>query len=202
MWVLPTPGETVLRADSDMSSPASSPPVRKIAFLVEDTFLESGVPVAASTRRVVGMAVLQNSCAASGHENLNELSAMAVELGNMLMPRMLDLLGSPVAAYGKAAIVGVSGQAEHAAALLHPTLGRPIREAIGGGAALIPSNAKVSGLGAEIDVPLGHRDDAWSFEHLDTITAGLADAPRPDEIVLLIAVAGSCRPNAKVRRTA
>ncbi|MEL6209413.1 MAG: amino acid synthesis family protein, partial [Pseudomonadota bacterium] len=107
-----------------------------------------------------------------------------------LKERVVDLAGEAVAllggapvSYGKAAIVGLAGAMEHGGAMIHPRLGKPMRAAVGGGAALIPSNAKVAAAGTPIDLPLGHKDEAWSFDHFDTMTVMVADAPRPDEIV-------------------
>ncbi len=107
------------------------------------------------------------------------------------------LSGSPVS-YGKAAIVGLAGDMEHGGAMIHPKLGKPMRSAVGGGKALIPSNAKVAGAGESIDLPLGHKDEAWSFDHFDTMTVMVADAPRPDEIVLCMAVSDGSRPHPRV----
>ena len=87
---------------------------------------------------------------------------------------------------------------EHGGAVIHPKLGKPMRDAVGGGAALIASNAKVAALGSPIDMPLGHKDEAWSFNHFDTITVMVADAPRPDEIVLCMGVADGGRPHPRV----
>jgi len=72
-------------------------------------------------------------------------------------------------------------------------LGKPMRAAIGGGKALISSNVKVAAAGASLDVPLGHKDDPWSFPHFDTITVSVADAPRPDEILVVMAIADGGR---------
>ena len=83
-------------------------------------------------------------------------------------------------------------------AVCHPKLGKPMREAVGGGEALIPSNVKVAAAGASIDVPLGHKDNAWSFDHFDTLTIAVPDAPRPDEIVVVVAVADGGRPHPRV----
>ena len=73
-----------------------------------------------------------------------------------------------------------------------------MRTAVGGGKALIPSNAKVAAIGASMDLPLGHKDEAWSFDHFDTITVMVADAPRADEIVLCMAVSDGGRPRPRV----
>ena len=94
---------------------------------------------------------------------------------------------------GKGVIVGVAGEMEHGGACVHPMLGKPMRGAIGGGKAVIGSNVKVAAAGAAFDVPLGHKDDSWSFPHLDTITVSVADAPRPDEILVVMAIADGGR---------
>ena len=78
-------------------------------------------------------------------------------------------------------------------ALDHPMLGKPMRAAIGGGKAVIGSNVKVVAAGVVLDIPLGHKDDSWSFPHFDTITVSVADAPRPDEILVVMAIADGGR---------
>ena len=93
----------------------------------------------------------------------------------------------------KGAIVGTSGEFEHGAACIHPMLGKPMRAAIGGGKAVIPSNVKVAPAGTSLDLPLGHKDDPWSFDHFDTITVSVPDAPHPDEIVVIMALADGGR---------
>lgn len=90
------------------------------------------------------------------------------------------------------------GVSEHGAALLHPRLGKPVRQAIGGGKALMPSNVKVANAGTAIDLSLGHKDEAWSFDHIDTMTIAIPDAPRPNEIVVCLAMSDGARPRARV----
>ena len=106
----------------------------------------------------------------------------------------------PAISYGKAAIVGTSGDLEHAAAILHPRLGKPMRAAIGGGQAIIPSNVKIGAVGATIDVPLGDKDDVWVFDQFDTLSVMVANAPRPDEILVIVALADGGRPRARVKK--
>lgn len=106
-------------------------------------------------------------------------------------------LGAPCVAYGKAAIVGSQGAAEHGAALLHPRLGKPVRAVIGGGQALMPSNVKVGAVGAPVDLPLGHKDEPWSFDHIDTLTVAVPDAPRHDEIVVCVGLSDGTRIRAR-----
>src|SRR5215472_3364953 len=87
------------------------------------------------------------------------------------------LIEGPAVSYGKGALVGVDGEMEHGGACVHPMLGKPMRAAIGGGKAVISSNVKVAAADASLDVPLGHKDDPWSFPHFDTITVWVADVP-------------------------
>ena len=114
-------------------------------------------------------------------------------LGERLMPEFVKLLGGPAVSYGKGALVGVDGEMEHGGACVHPMLGKPMRAAIGGGKAVISSNVKVAAAGASLDVPLGHKDDSWSFPHFDTITASVADAPRTNAILVVMAIADGGR---------
>jgi hypothetical protein len=111
------------------------------------------------------------------------------------------LLPGPAISYGKAAIVGTSGDIEHAAAILHPRMGKPMRAAIGGGQAIIPSNVKIGCVGSVIDIPLGHKDDVWSFDQIDTLSAMVPNAPRPDEIVVIVALADGGRPRPRVAKS-
>jgi hypothetical protein len=111
------------------------------------------------------------------------------------MPALVKLLDGPAVSYGKGAIVGVQGEMEHGGACVHPMLGKPMRAAIGGGKAVISSNVKVAAPGAILDVPLGHKDEPWSFAHFDTITVSIADASRPHEILVAMAIADGGRLN-------
>lgn len=114
------------------------------------------------------------------------------------MPELVAMLpGAPVS-YGKGALVGVSGDMEHGGATVHPKLGRPMRSACGTGDAVIPSNVKLSPAGGVIDLPLGHKDNCWSFDHFDTMQVMVGDAPRPEEIVVIMAVADGGRPLPRV----
>jgi hypothetical protein len=172
--------------------------VRKTVILKEtieaDGFGEACAPIT----RVVAMAVIRNPFAGRSVEDLSPLFDIGGGLGERLMETAVDMLAGPPVSYGKAAIVGIAGDLEHGGAMIHPKLGKPMRAAVGGGKALIPSNAKVAAAGAAIDLPLGHKDEAWSFDHFDTITVSVADAPRADEIVLCMAVADGGRPRPRV----
>jgi len=172
--------------------------IRKTLMVQEtietDCFGESCEPIT----RVAALAVVRNPAAGNFVQDLSPLFDIGGQLGEMLMSRAVNMLGQAPVSYGKAAIVGVAGDMEHGGALIHPKLGKPMRAAVGGGKSLIPSNSKIAAVGASIDIPLGHKDEAWSFDHFDTMTIMVADAPRPDEIVLCMAVADGGRPLPRV----
>lgn len=172
--------------------------VRKIVFTSEEVLADAGDQLSRPVHRAAGIAVIRNPYAGRFVEDLTPLFDVGMELGTLLMKRVVDLLGGKAVSYGKAAIVGTLGEVEHGAAILHPKLGKPMREAIGGGEAIIPSNAKVAAAGTLIDIPLGHKDNVWSFDHFETMTVSVADAPRPDEIVVAMAVADAGRPRPRV----
>ncbi|WP_299356466.1 amino acid synthesis family protein [uncultured Shimia sp.] len=158
---------------------------------------EMGKPCDQITR-VAAMAIMRNPYAGIDQQDLSQLFDAGAKLGQSLAAELVKMLdGSPIC-YGKAALVGSSGAMEHGAAVLHPSLGKPVRAAIGGGKALMPSNHKVGALGSSIDLPLGHKDEPWSFDHIDTITLWVPDAPRMDEIVLCIGMSDGTRANPRV----
>lgn len=172
--------------------------LRKTALFIETTQTDGLGQACAPITRVVAMAVFRNPFAGRHAEDLSPLFDIGGTLAAQLFADAVAALPGPPTSYGKAAIVGVRGDMEHGGAVIHPRLGKPMRAAVGGGQALIPSNAKVAALGSTIDLPLGHKDEAWSFDHFDTITVGLGDAPRPDEIVLCMGVADGARPHPRV----
>jgi hypothetical protein len=160
-----------------------------------------GRPVNPPTRRAIAIAVIENPHAGRFVEDLTELIDIGEELGGLLGERCVAALGivpAQAESYGKAAIVGEAGELEHAAAILHPKLGAPLRKAVEKGAALVPSAKKMGTLGTVIDVPLGHKDAAYVRSHFDAIEARVSDAPRPREIVVAVAVTDSGRPLARI----
>ena len=167
--------------------------IRKIITSRETIFSELGVKANSPPTRAVGIAVIRNPFAGQLIEDLRPLFEAGAMLGERLMPELVNLLNGPALTYGKGAIVGVTGEMEHSGACVHPMLGKPMRAAIGGGKAVIGANVKVAAAGASLDVPLGHKDDSWSFPHFDTITVSVADAPRPDEILVVMATADGGR---------
>ena len=175
--------------------------IRKLIVTVDETRIEMGRKVEPPTRRALAIAVIANPYAGRYVEQLDELVAIGEELGGLLGARCVEALGiapGQAESYGKAAIVGEKGELEHAAAILHPKLGAPLRKAVEKGAALVPSAKKMGGPGPAIDVPLGHKDAAYVRSHFDAIEARVPDAPRAGEIVVAVAVTDSGRPLARI----
>ncbi|MGI9369743.1 MAG: amino acid synthesis family protein [Ruegeria sp.] len=167
---------------------------RKIVLLRErittDSFGEPCEPVS----RVAAAAVFKNPLAGRFVSDLTPLFEIGAEIGEQLARQAVADLAGPPVSYGKAVIVGTDGDMEHGGAVIHPKLGAPMRAASKGGESVIPSNAKLGGIGASIDLPLGHKDNAWSFDHFDTMTLCVPDGPAPDEIVMFLAYADRGRP--------
>ena len=175
--------------------------IRKLVTVVEETAREMGKAIDPPTRKAAAVAVIENPFAGRYAEDLEELMQVGAELGGLLGERAVAALGVEPAAiesYGKAAIVGEAGEWEHAAAILHPRLGKPLRDAVEHGAALVPSAKKMGGIGTPLDVPLGHKDAAYVRSHFDAIEVRIADAPRANEIVVAVAVTESGRPLPRV----
>jgi len=175
--------------------------IRKIATFLEETRTEMGRAITPPTRRAAAVAVIENPFAGKYVEDLSDLMRIGEELGDLLTQRAvaaLDIDPSTAESYGKAAAVGENGELEHAAAILHPKLGAPVRKVLGKGAALIPSSKKRGGLGVVLDIPLGHKDAAFVRSHFDGMEVRIPDAPRANEIMVAVAVTDSGRPLPRV----
>ena len=183
--------------------------VRVIVAAVQQTLIEAGAGVDPATTVATAAIAVRNPLAGRGRvEDLGELEALGREAAALLVERALAVLASvglgaaDVRGYGKGAIVGIDGDREHTAAVLHPRFGAPVRAAIGGGAEIIPGAKKVAGPGASITMPIGNKDDRWVFDDMDAVDVSIPDAPRPDEIVIALALSAGGRPNARVRKPA
>ena len=175
--------------------------IRKLVSIVEETNLEIGQIISPPTRKAAAIAVIENPFAGKFHNDLEQLIAFGAELGQLLGDHAvaaLDITPDKVEAYGKAAMVGENGELEHAAAILHPKLGAPLRTAVDKGAALVPSSKKMGAPGSPLDIPLGHKDAAYVRSHFDGMEVHINDAPRPNEIMVAIVVACGGRPLARV----
>lgn len=171
--------------------------IRKIVTVVEETRTEIGEAVDPPTRQCAAVAVIKNPYAGRFSHELPELEAAGAELGELLGQRAMAALGigaDAVESFGKAAIIGEDGEKEHGAAVMHPTMGKPLRALVGPAPSIIPSAKKIGGPGTTIDCPLHHKEDVWTFSHFDAMEVSLPDAPRADEIVVIIAITDSGRP--------
>ena len=181
--------------------PMSGAVVRKLVTVTDEIHREMERNIIPPTRRAAAVAVIKNPFVGRYVEDLTELIDIGAELGSILGERAVMALGvspSDVESYGKAALVGVDGELEHAAAILHPKLGAPLRSAVEKGAALVPSSKKRGGPGQILDIPLGHKDAAYVRSHFDGMEVWVNDAPRADEILVAVAVTDSGRPLPRV----
>ena len=176
--------------------------IRKIVVQVTETHRALSREVDPPSMTAIAAAVIHNPCAGIYVEDLADLEATGAEVAGLLVERALAALPSDavVNAYGKGAIVGLDGELEHAAAILHPRFGAPVRGAVGGGASLIPSTKKIAPAGAPITMPVVNKDDIWSFDEMDAAEIAIPDAPRADEIVVCVVLAAGGRPLARTRR--
>ncbi|MGB8859474.1 MAG: amino acid synthesis family protein [Ilumatobacteraceae bacterium] len=171
--------------------------VRKVVSCVETTRREMGREVDGLHRKVATAVVFTNPFAGRYVDDLAELVELGAPLGQLLVDEALVALARPgaeVAAYGKAVIVGSAGEIEHGAALIHPKFGAPVRAALGRGPAIIPSTKLMGGPGTRIVAPLTNCSDIWAFDDMDAIAISVDDAPRPDEIVAVLALGVGGRP--------
>jgi hypothetical protein len=162
--------------------------IRKFVTTCEDIREENGREVGRLVRRAVCSAVIDNPLAGKPGADLAVLEAMGAEISGQLAERALAALG--VAA----------GEIEHAAALIHPRFGAPVRKTVVKGDDIIPSTKKIGGPGAHITLPITNKDDIWSFNEMDAIDVWIPDAPHADEIVVSVALAVGGRPFARTKK--
>jgi len=175
--------------------------VRKYVTVLEEIHSDGGRDMDPPGKRAAAMAVIKNPFAGRYVEDLTPLMDIGEELGAVLGKMAVDALGiapENAESYGKAAIVGEKGEREHAAAILHPKLGKPFRDSVGGGKSLIPSAKKMGGMGAEIDVPINFKDAAFVRSHFDAMAVRIDDAPMADEIVVALVVTDCGRPHPRI----
>jgi len=176
--------------------------IRKIVVELEETHAAGGRSLEHPTRKVVASVVIANPFAGRYVEDVTPLVDLGADVGRLLAERAMAALGpdAHVSAYGKGAIVGTDGELEHAAAILHPKFGGPVRAVVGGGPSIIPSTKLVGGPGTLLAMPIVNRDDIWSFDEMDAATVSIPDAPRAGEIVVSLVLAVGGRPGARTRK--
>jgi hypothetical protein len=164
--------------------------LRKRVLIVEDIFHEGGPVAATPYRRAAILAVIKNPFAGRYVEDILGFSDDLKPLGLEMATALIAALGGDpkaIQGYGKGAIVGSAGEIEHGA-LWHAPGGYAMREALGGAMAIVPSAKKVAGAGARLDVPVTHINASYVRSHFDSIEVGLVDAPRADEMLLVLAM--------------
>jgi hypothetical protein len=169
--------------------------VRKRVTIVEDIFHEGGPVASTPYRRAAILSVIKNPFAGRFVEEIVGFSEDLKPLGLEMAKALIAALGGDpklIEGYGKGAIVGAAGEVEHGA-LWHAPGGYAMREALGGAKAIVPSAKKVAGPGARLDVPITHIDASYVRSHFDAIEVGIADAPRADEMLLVLALTTGAR---------
>lgn len=174
--------------------------IRKICSMMETIKIEGGKPVPndGCVKVAVG-AVIKNPCAGKFVQDLSVFFDIGEELGEILTVEAKRLLaGKPIESFGKGAIVGLDGELEHMAAIQHMKMGISMRKLIGGGKAILPSTAKRAPAGTMIDIPIHYKDAACCMTHFDTMEFVIPDAPRDDEMVVVVAYGTGTRPQARI----
>ena len=174
--------------------------VRKIVVAVEDIRHDGGPPLSEPVRKGYVACVIANPFAGRYEPDIqgfmDDLKPMGLDCSNRLIAALGGDVGV-VEAYGKGSLVGVNGEIEHGA-LWHVPGGYAMRELLGQALAIVPSSAKLGALGASIDIPIHHKDACYVRSHFDAITVCVADAPRPDELMFVLAMTTGGRPHARV----
>lgn len=178
---------------------AMKPSIRKVVTNVEEIYYEGFKGLETPIRKCSVAAVIDNPFAGSYVEDLSQLTEYGEFLGEYLTKIAVKALGgADVHSYGKGAIIGLNGELEHGGAILHPKLGKPMREEIGGGKAIIPSAKKVGAAGSGLDVPLHYKDAAFVRTHYDAMEVRIPDAPKADEIVVALVFTDGGRPHPRI----
>jgi len=174
--------------------------VRKFLVQVEEVFHEGGPPAAHPLKRGAIVAVIANPFAGRYVEEITGFMEDLKPLGLEMARRLIDAMGGGVAAvegYGKGAIVGAAGELEHGA-LWHNPGGYAMRELLGNARAIVPSTKKVGAPGTRIDIPITHINASYVRSHFDAIEIGVCDAPRSDEMAVILAMTTGPRIHARV----
>ncbi len=179
---------------------ASEPDMRKVVVMVETITSEGGRELPNLLRKSAAIAVFRNPYTGKYQEDLALLMEYGEFLGDFLTRKAVEALQVPVAevhSFGKACIVGLNGEHEHAAAIMHPRLGAPMRAFLGAGKAVIPSAKKIAAAGATLDVPLWYKDAKLVRSHYDSLCVRVPDSPHADEIMAAVAFTAGGRPHAR-----
>ena len=174
--------------------------VRKRLVTVEEIFHEGGPVTGRTIKRGAAIAVIKNPFAGRYVEDIAFFMKDLEPLGVSLAQALLDALGGDAGAiegYGKGAIVGEAGELEHGA-LWHVPGGYAMRDVLGSTKAIVPSTKKVGGPGTRLDVPITHVNASYVRTHYDAMEVGVPDAPRADEIALVLVMTMGGRVHARI----
>lgn len=181
------------------------PNIRKLVVQAETVVSEAGRPVTQPCRKITAAVIAENPFAGRFVDDLVPLYTLGADLAEVLVTTALEHLGHPasvVTGYGKGAVIGTAGELEHAAALLHPAFGAPVRTAIGGGKSIIPSTKKLGGPGTVLVLPIVNCNDIWRFDDMDAAEITIPDAPRADEVLIALTLTVGGRPLKRVQPVA
>jgi len=168
--------------------------LRKTAYSVEEIFHEGGPTPAKSLRRASALAVIENPFAGRYEPDIQWFMEDLKPLGLQMATKLVEMLGGPdqVEGYGKGAMIGEAGEIEHGA-LWHAPGGYAMRELLSDSKAIVPSTKKVTGMGGRLDVPITHINASYVRGHFDAMEVGLNDAPRANEMVLVLVMSTGAR---------
>lgn len=173
--------------------------VRKVVSHLETTMIENGQKLEHLHKVAVVAAVIQNPYPAGFNEDVSTIAhEIATELGSIVGPPVVDLLGDPVEAFGKGALIGIEGELEEGSALIHNLIFGNVFRNAAQGTELLPAAEKIGHIGSQIDLALKHKTDAKTRSHHQTFSFSIADAPRPREIVVMCCAANAGRPLARL----
>ena len=168
--------------------------LRKIAFSIEETFHEGGPISSNPPRRAAAIAIIENPFAGSYEADIQGFMEDLKPLGLKLATRLVEMLGGAdqIEGYGKGSLVGEAGELEHGA-LWHAPGGYAMRELLNETSAIVPSSKKVSGVGSRLDVPITHINASYVRSHFDSMEVGLNDAPKANEMALILVMSTGAR---------
>lgn len=174
--------------------------IRRQLCFTDHKEVEAGCRHDQPLRRVAAVAIVANPYAGRYVEDLEEATAASVEVGVVLAKLAVEAMGAyTIESYGKGGVVGLGGELEHANAMLTTVFATPLRNAVGGAEAWIPSFTKLAAPGCLIDIPLAHKDALYVRSHYDGVSVTLPpDAPAADEVALIVCLANRGRLNARV----
>ena len=169
--------------------------IRKSFITIEDIFHEGGPPSDVPLRRGAVSTVIENPYAGRYVEKITEFIDDLRPLGLKMANDLLAALGgdaNAIEGYGKGAIVGQGGELEHGA-LWHAPGGYSMREILPNSKAIVPSTKKVGGPGTRLDVPVTHSNASYVRSHFDSIEVGINDAPRSNELLVVLVMTTGAR---------